>query len=858
MKKYIHFLNLFKLIQPIQVQTIPVYNSHLPEDKITISIMKNNSFLLRIAISCAILLFVSTYDLQAQNPVDSWTIVSTPASDQDTYMVGGDTYEYGQGNNVEITSVTYNGDVFTIPFASQSYVFRRVDITPNTDGVNVVGNKASVFFERTGGSNFIFEASLPGTPGNIDLEEILKSTVINRGSLDVFKNTGTNSGDEGPSNIERIDVIFPALTINSAADLPLNGFLASEKNGNNTFKAAAILSIDGMGNPTSYGNLVTIVANTSYGEPTVNSFNPSRANSFIEDSNSDNQPIRVGGGSERMGLTLITFSDLGITAGQTFYGISFFGDDVVDSDDLLDPTTFPQNTGTGADIYGALGAIVTASGFVPPLDSDGDLVADSIDLDDDNDGIPDAVEGDFTCTAVTDLNTPNFATNTNLVTGGATGTATLNGLDNGTFNFNASVGGSATWNGGIQIQNQASVGDFIYAQPRNASNASPANVATYEFDFPNPVSDFEFFIGGLNNGDQATITAFIGPDPINITPANFSDFSTAQLVASGNTVIGNEFDNSADPLINTFKVTVFGDVDRIVVTSGKSTNDNNNVTIGMYSFGYCSALAGIDFDNDGIPNSLDLDSDDDGILDVYEAGGTDLDNNGIIDGFVDNDNDGLNDAQDNIDSGSGAGEVTSGTPLPLHNTDATGQPDYLDIDADDDGIVDNIEGQSTTGFNPPLEADDDMDGIDNQYDTDFPGNNAFFPIENTDGDTLEDYRDRDSDNDGDDDILEGWDNDSNGIPSTVPLNMDSDGDGLDDAFDNDTTAPDPDNDQVPTDFPDAQEPGGDRDWRDFADIDNDGVADNIDLDNDNDGIPDVVEGTLKAQAILIVMVFLII
>jgi len=88
--------------------------------------------------------------LQSQNPVDSWTIISSPATDQDSYTVGGDTYEYGQGNNIEVETVTYNGNVYTFPFASQFYVFNRVDITPNSNGINVVGNKASIFYERTG------------------------------------------------------------------------------------------------------------------------------------------------------------------------------------------------------------------------------------------------------------------------------------------------------------------------------------------------------------------------------------------------------------------------------------------------------------------------------------------------------------------------------------------------------------------------------------------------------------------------------------------------------------------------------------------------------------------------------------
>lgn len=509
------------------------------------------------------------------------------------------------------------------------------------------------------------------------------------------------------------------------------------------------------------------------------------------------------------------------------------GDDFIDPDGTVnDPTALANNqspTNPEVDFRDNT------------IDSDGDGVYDSLDLDNDNDGILDSEEGGPNCSLVSEINTPGFATNTNLVTGGATGTANLNGLDNGTFNFTASVGGSATWNGGIQIQNQPSVGNFIYAQPQNTDNTSTPSVATYELVFPTPVTDFTFVLGGLNNNDEATITAFLGGLPISVTASNFSEFSTPGLVTNGNTVIGTVFDNSADPLINTFKATIFGQVDRIVITSGKSDDVNGSVTVGMYSFSYCGIGDYEDFDNDGFPNYLDLDSDNDGIPDIFEAGGTDTDRNGIIDNFSDADNDGLNDAQDNIDNG-GPNEVSNGTPLPIHNTDSNGNPDYLDIDADDDGIVDNIEAQTTEAYMPPLNADDDLDGIDNQYDIDFIGVDLF-GLANTDGDPLADYRDLDSDADSVADSIEGWDVDADGNPETVRANADADGDGLDDNFDNDDANPDPTNGQVPTDFPDVQSPGLDRDWRQGLDNDGDGILDVNDIDDDNDGIPDTVEGS---------------
>ncbi len=97
-----------------------------------------------------------------------------------------------------------------------------------------------------------------------------------------------------------------------------------------------------------------------------------------------------------------------------------------------------------------------------------------------------------------------------------------------------------------------------------------------------------------------------------------------------------------------------------------------------------------DFDGDGISNHLDLDSDNDGLYDVIETGngGLDTNNDGQVDGSV-----GTNGIPDNAEDTPDGGEVTA----PL---DTDGNPndnaDYLDIDADDDGIQDNIEGQTTS------------------------------------------------------------------------------------------------------------------------------------------------------------------
>ena len=803
-------------------------------------------------------------------------------------------------------------------------------------------------------------------------------------------------------------------------------------------------------------------------------------------------------------------------------GAGSFTEANVDSNEELtgavDPTT---GVPTATDVNNGQGtapAVTDENDFSSCADSDGDGILDSVDLDDDNDGIPDTEEN-ISCITTTDLNTPGFATNTDL-TSGPSGTADLDGFDNGLFDFFASLEGAATWDDGVQIQNNPAIGDFIFTQPRNTGAAG--DVATYEYTFPTAVANFSFVTGGLNNNDEVTITARVGGVDIPIGPDNFGNLVQG-IEVSGNTVTGTVFDNSFDPLINVFTTIIPGLVDTITITSRKGDAVNTQVTIGMYSFGYCIVDEFADFDGDGVPNSLDLDSDNDGITDILEAGGTDTDNDGEVDyptpgdpssmtdtdmngledgveatpltlpnsdalggpdwldidadndgipdnveaqptsGYVppsgiatgitdanmngvddayengtvigitpentdgdadpdyvddDSDNDGIPDIQENgetantilgvdtdndglddnfddsddsaipgatvndginppnasnlgdedgdlgtggdvdyrdsldtdednipdtvdvdddndgiadvdenpagidpsadndgdgvpnyldddsnnasignddgliedgfdfdndgipnhfdIDSDNdgitdvvetdngdldtdndgdidaadgqadgnndGQADNTAGT-IPVNtDTNANDGPDFLDIDADDDGIVDNIEGQNTFTYNPPLGTDNDSDGLDDQYDTDFAGNNAFTPVD-LDGDDTDDFRDLDTDNDGIPDLTEGWDIDGDGTPETVPSNSDADGDGLDDAFDNDDAVSDPTNGQVPTDFPDVQQPGGNLDWRQGNDIDGDGVNDDVDLDNDNDGIPDLVEGT---------------
>jgi hypothetical protein len=235
-----------------------------------------------------------------------------------------------------------------------------------------------------------------------------------------------------------------------------------------------------------------------------------------------------------------------------------------------------------------------------------------------------------------------------------------------------------------------------------------------------------------------------------------------------------------------------------------------------------------DLDGDGIPNMFDRDSDNDGIYDVFEAGGPDADNNGRIDNAtililrtgpdtngdgradsypyrnmdgdmranpydLDSDGDGITDLREagyqDIDFNGMLDAGTTRHAIVL-NSDGTGPLNYLDIDSDDDGVPDNIEGLATISYQLPTGLDSDNDGIDNAYD----GVNGFGGVgivpNDEDADGIPDYLDEDTDGDGLLDIREANDfNMNTRADDNITLTgNDTDGDGLDNRFDRDNTS----------------------------------------------------------------------
>ncbi len=125
-----------------------------------------------------------------------------------------------------------------------------------------------------------------------------------------------------------------------------------------------------------------------------------------------------------------------------------------------------------------------------------------------------------------------------------------------------------------------------------------------------------------------------------------------------------------------------------------------------------------DIDSDGLPDYLDIDTDGDGILDLVEAGGIDINNDGIVDSMADSDNDGIPDSVD-VDLTAGADADGDGIDdsadsdfvMGATDTDGDGIIDTRDPDIDGDGLANFLnDGTGAFGLQAAL-PDVDQNGV---------------------------------------------------------------------------------------------------------------------------------------------------
>ncbi|RKN78324.1 gliding motility-associated C-terminal domain-containing protein [Ulvibacterium marinum] len=444
-----------------------------------------------------------------------------------------------------------------------------------------------------------------------------------------------------------------------------------------------------------------------------------------------------------------------------------------DNDGILDTTEDPDLDGDGDPL-------------TDPLDSDSDGYPDHLDIDSDDDGIPDNVEAQTT-----------------------DGYIAPNDDDAATYASNDGV--NSAYPDGLTPVNTDGTDEPDYLDMDTDNDLVPDNNEGNDFDF-----------------DGVPDQAYTGTD----TDGDGLDDGYEGSDVNDGFDVNDEIDDPANDLPDTDGTEdvnyrdLDDDGDGIDTPDEDADNDGDPTDDDTDNDGtpdYLDPDGGPDTDGDGVPDSVDLDDDNDGILDTTE------------DPDLDGDGDPLTDPLD---------------------SDSDGYPDHLDIDSDDDGIPDNVEAQTTDGYIAP--NDDDAatyasnDGVNSAYP------DGLTPV-NTDGTDEPDYLDMDTDNDLVPDNNEGNDFDFDGVPDQAYTGTDTDGDGLDDGyegsdvndgFDVNDEIDDPANDLPDTDgtedvnYRDLDDDGDGIDTPD-EDADNDG--DPTDDDTDNDGTPDYLDPDNKVE-----------
>ncbi|MBW8183305.1 Ig-like domain-containing protein [Shewanella nanhaiensis] len=517
--------------------------------------------------------------------------------------------------------------------------------------------------------------------------------------------------------------------------------------------------------------------------------------------------------------------------------------DIIEGDSDSDGDGIPNSRDTDSDNDGIPDS---EEGLV---DSDGDGIADYLDSsqDEDRDGIPDIVEGNFDSDLDGIMNYLDIdSDNDGLVDGFEAGIsgedADSDGIDD-LFDIQQTEGRDTNNDGiddDINLIDSDSDGKPNYLDSDSDNDWLPDAIeATYaRTDFDNDgitdLYDIDMTLG--EDSDADGIDDRFDIDNTGQFDADNDGISDAKLQEND-----NDHDSIADHLDTD------SDNDGIIDTSetiAQALDEDNDGIADIFDPDF---TPGNDSNNDGIIDNIkltdsdadsvidmhDLDSDNDGLLDINESGGTDINHDGLSD-------------------------ANSTLILIPSDTDLDTIPDFIDLDSDNDGVMDITDSPAATldknsDGRIDLSNDDDADGIDNSYDNMPNWFGTAAPIDH-DNDGIPSALDKDNDNDGLSDIIEGRgdfdqdnvadyldrDSDNDGLSDTVennypaPMNLDHDKDGIDNAWDVDITGGiDADNDGIDDQFIPLN-----------SDLDS--RPNHLDLDSDNDSISDTKEEVLIA------------
>lgn len=348
------------------------------------------------------------------------------------------------------------------------------------------------------------------------------------------------------------------------------------------------------------------------------------------------------------------------------------------------------NSGGSADIGGDVGQGIGDSQNISAksqcTDSDNDSVQDTLDLDDDNDGILDVNE--TVC-----INSNNASFNPLTQAWQSTGLSIVSGRTYKMSLFGSTLG-LVTASGGPNNGKQ------FYPAGFGSGNSSVSDYNGYRYNLPtgsstatylsDPAPSQAITFANLTASDYQSVLTFVGMIDTNgngqYNPG--IDILIPNLLSMSEGASGGIVFNA--PVGGTF----------YIVYTDTAYSDN----YGTLSFSMQSCGVDTDFDGDGIPSRLDLDSDGDGCTDAIE-GGSNFNNANLVTatGSISSQT-----PNQNLGNTVGSTATTMGVPTIAGSGQSIGQsqqafrndcvdsdndgiPDWQDLDDDNDGILDTVE-----------------------------------------------------------------------------------------------------------------------------------------------------------------------
>ncbi|ACJ30122.1 Glycosyl hydrolase, BNR repeat protein [Shewanella piezotolerans WP3] len=305
---------------------------------------------------------------------------------------------------------------------------------------------------------------------------------------------------------------------------------------------------------------------------------------------------------------------------------------------------------------------------------------------------------------------------------------------------------------------------------------------------------------GISDAAEFSVSVLLAAEASNSNSKPNAQSSASPALANAALTNVGVIDGDEDGIIDFFDADVDGDNQ---IDDGRADINFDGVDDNLASLtAVIDLLSEFDLDQDLSANHLDLDSDNDGVADVIEAGLEDADSNGF-----------------NDDPSSMINTVEA-----LIDTNSDTKPDFLQLKS-------NGEVFDLINFGLPLEMDADQDGrLDDTIDMDHDGLidivdgavGAFGSLPDLDGDGYANHADDDDDGDGIPDVDEN-------PQQAFYTGFDADADGIDDGVDHEVNG---------VIYGSDSDGNGVRDDREMLDTDNDGIADHLDVDSDNDGTND--------------------